>query len=67
MEGPIANQVLEHPVTYWIDRQTGLPAKVVEGDTIVQIVSFTPNDTATLDESKYVYTPQPDWKVLEPR
>ena len=58
VEGPIANQVLEHPVTYWIDRQTGLPAKVVEGDAIVQIVSFTPHDSAALDQSQYVYTPR---------
>lgn len=67
VEGPVPHQVFEHPVTYWIDRQNGFPAKVVDGGTIVQIVSFTPKDKAALDQSQYVYTPQPDWKRLEVR
>jgi outer membrane lipoprotein-sorting protein len=67
VKGPASNQVFQDPVTYWIDRQTGLPVKVVGGGTILQIVSFTPNDRAALDESQYVYTPQPGWRVLEPR
>lgn len=67
MAGPLKDRLVEYPVTYWIDRQTGLPVQAVQGDHILQIVSFTPNDTAALDESRYVYTAQPDWKVLEPR
>ena len=67
VNGPAPNQIFQGPITYWIDRQTGLPVKVFGADSIVQIVSFTPNDRAALDESQYVYTPQPGWRVLEPR
>jgi len=66
-QGPTGNRTFEYPVTYWIDRETGLPVQVLQGETVTQIVSFTPNDIAALDASKYVYTPQPDWKILNPR
>jgi len=66
-EGHTVNRTFEYPATYWIDRETGVPIQVLQGDYVTQIVSFTPNDIAALDASKYVYTPQPDWKILNPR